>query len=43
MKSLLIFLLGTIVGAALLLAGALGLFGQGERSSNTPETSDTDR
>ncbi len=43
MKSILLFLLGAIFGAALLLAGVLGLFGQGETPSNTPETSDTDR
>lgn len=43
MKSLLVFVLGAIVGAALLLAGVLGLFGQGESLSDTPENSDTDR
>lgn len=34
------FLLGAVFGAALLLAGALGVFGQGDEPSNTIDDSD---
>lgn len=43
MKALGWLLLGVIIGMATLVAGVLGVFGQGENLSNAIEDSDTDR
>lgn len=45
MKALGFFLLGILVGVVALVAGVLGVFGQGEGRgpSNTIDDSDTDR